>query len=252
MLVPAGAADPCLILLLVLALDLVLGGFPALWRIAPHPVTWIGAAIAWLDRRLNRERRSERVRRVRGVFSTALLVLVAGLLGIAFARALGSMSGGVLIEAPIVAVLLAERELFDRVAAVAAALPQGIAEGREAVRHIVGRDPESLDAHGVARAAIESLAENFSDGVVAPALYFLAFGLPGIFVYKTANTLDSMIGHLSPRYRAFGWAAARLDDALNLAPARIAATLIALAAWLLPGASASGALLAMRRDATKH
>jgi adenosylcobinamide-phosphate synthase len=120
------------------------------------------------------------------------------------------------------------------------------------VRHIVGRDPMSLDEHGVARAAIESLAENFSDGVVAPVLWTILFGLPGLFVYKTANTLDSMIGHLSPRYRSFGWAAARLDDVLNLAPARLAALLIAAAALVTPQTSSGAALRIMLRDAGKH
>ena len=95
----------------------------------------------------------------------------------------------------------------------------GLGAGRDAVRHIVGRDPASLDAHGVARAAIESLAENFSDGVVAPVFWYLVLGLPGLFAYKMANTLDSMIGHRTPHYRAFGWAAARLDDLANLVPA---------------------------------
>src|SRR5207245_4057440 len=117
---------------------------------------------------------------------------------------------------------------------------------------IVGRDPQSLDAHGVARAGIESLAENFSDAVVAPIFWTLVFGLPGLFVYKTANTLDSMIGHLSPRYRSFGWAAARVDDLLTLAPARLSGVLIAVAAALAPKASAVDALRMMLRDAGKH
>ncbi len=130
------------------------------------------------------------------------------------------------MEILLIAVLVAQRSLFEHVADVARALDRGgLMAGREAVRHIVGRDPASLDAHGVARAAIESLAENFSDGVVAPAFWYLLLGLPGLFAYKMANTLDSMIGHRTRRYQDFGWAAARLDDLLNLAPARISGLL---------------------------
>ncbi len=128
----------------------------------------------------------------------------------------------------------------------------GLLAGREAVRHIVGRDPASLDTHGVARAAIESLAENFSDGVVAPVFWYLVLGLPGLFAYKTANTLDSMIGHQTPHYRCFGWAAARFDDFANLAPARSAALLIAAAALFSPDGRPSRALAIMLRDGRKH
>jgi adenosylcobinamide-phosphate synthase len=139
------------------------------------------------------------------------------------------------------------------VAAVAQALDAGgLFAGRAAVSRIVGRDPESLDEHGVARAAIESLAENFSDGVVAPALYYALFGLPGIFVYKTANTLDSMIGHKTPRHLHFGWAAARLDDLLNLVPARLSGLFLAAAALVTREAQALPALRTMLRDAKKH
>ena len=134
-----------------------------------------------------------------------------------------------------------------------AALAQGgVPAGREAVRHIVGRDPASLDRHGVARAAIESLAENFGDGVVAPVFWYLVLGLPGLFAYKAANTLDSMIGHRTPHYRAFGWAAARFDDLLNLAPARLGGLLLAAAALFARDARPDRALWVMLRDARKH
>jgi adenosylcobinamide-phosphate synthase len=252
MLLSPGAANPLLILLLALALDLLLGGMPGLWRIVPHPVTWIGGAISWLDRRLNRESRSASVRRARGVIATAALSAAAAALGWALARGLTAVRGGAAIEAAVVAILLAQKELFIRVAAVARALPKGLDAARAEVRHIVGRDPASLDEFGVARAAIESLAENFSDGVVAPALFFAVFGLPGMFLYKTANTLDSMIGHRTPRHEAFGWAAARLDDALNLVPARVAAALLVLAAAVSPRASGRAALMTMLRDAHRH
>jgi len=174
------------------------------------------------------------------------------LAGLAVAALCRWIRFGWALEALIVAVLLAQRSLYDHVAAVTLALEtEGLAAGREAVRHIVGRDPKSLDEHGVARAGIESLAENFSDGVVAPVLFYALFGLPGLFAYKTANTMDSMIGHLSPRHRAFGWAAARLDDALNFVPARLAGLLIAAAA-LGARAAPAASLRLMWRDGGKH
>jgi adenosylcobinamide-phosphate synthase len=254
MLVSVGAADPLLILLLALALDLFFGDVPVVWRYVPHPVAWVGGAIGWLDRRLNRAERSAAVRRARGAVCVALLVGVAIAFGVLLHRALAALHYGWVIEAAVVSLLLAQKSLFDHVAAVAVALQSagGLAAGREAVRRIVGRDADSLDEYGVARAAIESLAENFSDGVVAPVLWYIAFGLPGLFFYKTTNTLDSMIGYRSPRYLAFGWAAARLDDLANLVPARIAAGLLAISAFILPQTSGGGAVAVPLRDAAKH
>ena len=189
---------------------------PAIFRYVPHPVVLAGRAIAFFDRKLNREVRSEASRRERGIVTVVVLVGGAALLGLAVERVCRGSLLGAVVEAVLIAVLVAQRSLYEHVAAVATALATGgLAGGREAVRHIVGRDPMSLDAHGVARAAIESLAENFSDGVVAPVFWYLLLGLPGLFAYKMANTLDSMIGHRTPHYRAFGWAAARLDDVLN-------------------------------------
>jgi adenosylcobinamide-phosphate synthase len=145
--------------------------------------------------------------------------------------------------------LLASRSLYDHVRAVAAALERdGLAAGRDVVARIVGRNPAVLDEAGVARAAIESLAENFSDAVVAPALWCAVLGLPGIALYKAINTADSMLGHRTPRHEAFGWASARLDDVVNLPASRLAGLLLALAA----GRGALGALAAMRRDAPRH
>jgi len=245
--------DPLLLLLAALALDMVVGDLPGLFRFVPHPVALVGRAVAWLDRRLNRERRGARTRRVRGMLAVALLVLVAAGLGTALSLALRGPRFGWVVELALVTILLAQRSLFEHVAAVGSALAEGgIVRGRDAVRHIVGRDPQSLDEHGVARAAIESLAENFSDGVVAPVLYYALLGLPGLFVYKTVNTLDSMIGHKTPRYLEFGWAAARLDDLLNLVPARLSGLLLALAALVAPEAHAKPAFRIMLRDAGKH
>jgi adenosylcobinamide-phosphate synthase len=244
---------PLLVLLGALLLDAAAGDMPRLFRTLPHPIVLVGRAIAWLDIRLNREQRSEYTRFVRGIVTVCALVLAAALLGYLVHRLCQAIAFGWLIELVVIAVLVAQRSLFDRVRDVAVALTDdGLAGGRKAVAHIVGRDPASLDAHGVARAGIESLAENFSDGVVAPVFWTLLLGLPGLFVYKTANTLDSMIGHRTPRYRSFGWAAARFDDLLNLIPARLSGLLIALAAALAPQARGGPALRIMLRDAGKH
>ncbi|HXQ52593.1 MAG TPA: adenosylcobinamide-phosphate synthase CbiB [Stellaceae bacterium] len=253
MLFAVRASDPLLVLLVALALDLLMGEMPAVWRIVPHPVMWVGNSIAWLDRRLNRAQRSDAVRRARGILCVAALTLAAAASGFVLHRALGVPRFGWVIEALVVAILLAQKSLFDHVARVGEALQhKGLLGGREAVKHIVGRDPDSLDEHGVARAAIESLAENLNDGVVAPVLWYAVLGLPGLFFYKTANTLDSMIGHRSPRHLQFGWAAARLDDVLNLVPARLTALLLSVAALALPQASARNAVTTMLRDGSKH
>jgi adenosylcobinamide-phosphate synthase len=152
----------------------------------------------------------------------------------------------------VVAVFLAQKSLVDHVAATELGLSfGGLAAGRAAVAEIVGRDVSILDESGVSRAAIESAAENFSDGVVAPALWYLLLGLPGLFIYKAVNTADSMIGNRSPRYMAFGWAAARFDDLLNFVPARLSALLI-VATAALAGCDARAAFVAARRDASKH
>lgn len=246
-------SDPFAILLLALAIDLAFGDMGVVFRYLPHPVVIAGRAITFFDRRLNRDSRSEGARRARGVVTVLVLVGLAAALGWLLREYLGVVHYAWALEALIVAVLLAQRSLFEHVAAVGTALQrEGLAGGRIAVAKIVGRDPESLDEHGVTRAAIESLFENFSDGVVAPAFWYLLLGLPGLFAYKTASTLDSMIGHRSPKYLYFGWAAARFDDALNWIPARLTAALICLAALVLPGARAGQAARVALGDARKH
>lgn len=176
----------------------------------------------------------------------------ASTLGWIVERICTALPGGWILEAVLASTLIAFRGLHDHVRAVAEALDLGLAEARTAVAHIVGRDPARLDAPGVARAAAESLAENFSDGVVAPLFWFALLGLPGLCAYKAVNTLDSMIGHRNPRYEKFGKAAARLDDALNWIPARLAGLLLVAAARLLPEARAGDAWRVVRRDAGKH
>jgi adenosylcobinamide-phosphate synthase len=199
-------------------------GFPARWA-KYHPVTWVGRLIGTLDAGWNRGR----ARRWRGIATIALVVAAAALAGWMIERALSGIWGAALLIF-VATVGIAQRSLHDHVRAVAMALTrQGVAAGRASVSRIVGRDVVALDDGGVARAAIESLAESFGDGVVAPAFWFLIGGLPGLFVYKAANTADSMIGHLSERHRDFGWATARLDDLLNLVPARIGGLLICIA-----------------------
>ena len=249
----SAGTDRLLMLVAGLAIDALFGEMPAVFHHVNHPVVLAGRAIAFFDRKLNRETRSEASRRGRGIITLILLVGAAATLGIAIERLChGHLLGGV-IEALLIAVLVAQRSLYEHVAAVAEALDAGgLGAGRAAVRRIVGRDPTSLDAHGVARAAIESLAENFSDGVVAPVFWYLLLGLPGLFAYKMANTLDSMIGHRTPRYRSFGWAAARFDDLLNLMPAPISALLLAAAAVFAKDGRPDRALVIMLRDGRKH
>ncbi|MEM7651639.1 MAG: adenosylcobinamide-phosphate synthase CbiB [Pseudomonadota bacterium] len=229
-------------LVIALLLDAALGEPNWVWRHIPHPAIVMGRAVEWCDRVLNRERFSGFQRRVLGLVAIIGLLSVAAGLGLAIA----TLPGGACLVVVPTAILLAQRSLSDHVLAVEAGLNTSLDEGRQAVSMIVGRNPETLDEAGVSRAAIESCAENFSDGVVAPALWFLAFGLPGILAYKMLNTADSMIGHRTPRHQAFGWAAARLDDVANLIPARFSGVLIACVGRMVPG------LKAMFRDAGKH
>ncbi len=228
-------------------------GYPGfVYRVVAHPVTWMGALLAALEARLNRTGWPGPLRRLMGVATLAILLVVVAGVALAFQRLLpsGWAGDGLLILAT--ASLPAQRSLHDHVAAVALALEdEGLEAGRKAVSMIVGRDPEQLDEAGVARAAIESLAENFSDGVVAPAFWIAVAGLAGGAVYKAANTADSMIGHRSARYARFGWAAARFDDLVNLPASRLAALLL-IAAALLTGSDWREGWRAAWRDASRH
>jgi len=245
--------DRLLLLLAGLLIDAAFGDMPAVFARVPHPIVLVGRAIGFFEKRLNRTNRSERSRRERGIVTVIVLVAAASGLGWALEWVCRGGALGAVVEALAIGILVAQRSLFQHVAAVAAALASGgLPAGRSAVSQIVGRDPVRLDAHGVARAAIESLAENFSDGVVAPVFWYLVLGLPGLFAYKMANTLDSMIGHRSPRYRSFGWAAARFDDLVNLVPARLSGALLTGAALFAGKAAPLRALAVMLRDASKH
>ena len=203
-----------------LLLDAAFGEPNWLWSRLPHPAVVMGRAVGWLDARLN----TGENRKAKGVLALLVLVFGAGLTG----AVISAIPDGGLLEVLAAAILLAQRSLVDHVRAVGDALRLSLADGRRRVARIVGRDTSALDGAGVARAAIESGAENLSDGVVAPALAFLVFGLPGLMIYKITNTADSMIGHRTPRHEQFGWAAARFDDLLNWIPARVTAALILL------------------------
>ena len=242
-----GQAVP-FILLAALALDALIGD-P---RWLPHPVRAMGWLTGLLDRALNRERHGEAARVFLGAVAVVLVVGVSAAAGWAVAHHAAVHSWGWLAELVLVAMLLAQRTMADHMVRVARALDTGVEPARVELRHIVGRDVRALDEHGIARAAIESGAENYSDGVVAPAFWYLLLGLPGLLAYKAINTMDSMVGHRSPRHHAFGRAAARLDDAVNWVPARIAGALIGLAAVCVPGAAPGRAWRTMVRDAPRH
>ncbi|OZB20071.1 MAG: adenosylcobinamide-phosphate synthase [Rhodobacterales bacterium 34-62-10] len=205
-------------LILAMLLDAWLGEPRWLWSRAPHPAVLMGRLIGWADARFNRGG----ARRLKGVAVMVVLGLGAVALGVVL-EALGPV-----VEVIVAAILIAQRSLVEHVLAVADGLRRGLPQGRAAVAMIVSRDTGAMDESAVARAAIESAAENMSDGVVAPLFWFAVAGLPGLLLYKITNTADSMIGYRTPRHDAFGWAAARFDDLLNLLPARGTAALIAV------------------------
>ncbi len=246
--------DRAVILLIGQAIDALTGEPDALWRRVPHPVVLAGRLIDALDRRWNLEDEPPSRRRDRGIAAVLVLLLAAAASGALIGGVLDRLALlGDLLEAAVVGILLAQRSLHDHVLAVADGfLTDGLAGARRAVAAIVGRDPEALDEAGVCRAAIESAAENFADGVVAPAFWYLVGGLPGLLAYKALNTADSMIGHRTDRHRHFGWAAARLDDLANWLPARLSAALAIAAAWTLPDGEPAAAWRAVRRDADRH
>ncbi|MBA2126741.1 cobalamin biosynthesis protein CobD [Hyphomicrobium methylovorum] len=236
-----------------LSVEAALGYPQPIYRLVGHPVTWIGALISALDRTFNRENASFGERKMAGVFALLVIVVVPVLIAVLIERLLGLSAFGMIALMLIASTLFASRSLYDHVRDVARALDTGdLTAARLAVGRIVGRNPETLDAHGVARAAIESLAENASDGIVAPVFWFAVLGLPGVVAYKAINTADSMIGHRTPRHEAFGWAAARMDDLVNLPASRLTGLLFALAALFSQTTSCSGAIKAMQRDAKNH
>lgn len=247
--------DPLFILLIALVLDWYLGEPEVLWSRFTHPIVLFGKAVSYVDKKLNHAQDTPDSQYKKGAFGISILLLIA-LIGAFLLEGVISFFGffGFFIELFIVFVLLAQKSLADHVEAVAEGLKEdGLKGGRKAVGMIVGRDPSSLDQSGVSRAAIESLAENFSDGVVAPAFWYAVFGLPGIIVYKMINTADSMIGYQNEKYLWFGRVAAQIDDLANWLPARISAVLIALGSGMLNGVDAfRNAMIVALRDSGLH
>jgi adenosylcobinamide-phosphate synthase len=245
-------SDTLFVVVVALAFDALIGDPDWLWRRLLHPVALIGSFIGLLDRSLNREAWPPIRRKMAGVVVAILLLVISALVGFLIEAALRQIMFGNLLIGLMASTLIAQGSLYQHVARVRSAFTDGgLAEARRAVSMIVGRDPDQLDEAGVCRAAIESCAENFSDGVVAPVFWLALLGLPGLIAYKATNTADSMIGHLSPRYLSFGWAAARLDDLVNLIPARLSGLLVAAVAPIARGTTAT-ALKVMWRDAAKH
>ena len=223
------------IVLLALAMDAMIGDPNWLYRKIPHPIAAIGCMMNQLDLFLNRPQVKNPTKKILGVLFIIIALSVAGIIGWGMQTGLKLMEFGQLLEAILVSIFLAQNSLYRHVRNVAQALvSDGLDAARLSVSHIVGRDPATLDDSGVCRASIESLSENFSDGVIAPVFWYLITGIPGILMYKTLNTADSMVGHLSPKYRYFGWASARLDDVANFIPARLTALLIFLTALIIP------------------
>ena len=233
---------------LALLIERSLGYPPALLKLIGHPVIWMGALITWLEKHMN----TGSNRKLKGVALLILLLLTGLAISLLIVAVTRRIPFGWVIEALLATSLLAQNELGRAVKAVADSLAVSLESGRFAVSHIVGRDPHVLDESGVAKAAIESLAESTSDGVVAPLFWLLVAGLPGIVLYKAVNTADSMIGHRIERYAQIGWASARFDDLMNWIPARLTALLIAGASFLTRSADPEAAWGTALRDARKH
>ncbi|WP_239806530.1 adenosylcobinamide-phosphate synthase CbiB [Croceicoccus hydrothermalis] len=243
MMVAANAA----VMLAALTLECAVGWPDALDRRIGHPVRWFGWIVMLVEPVANAPGPPRAVRIAAGGVCAVVLILLAGAVGAAVARIVPAGVAGFAMSAVIAASLLAPRSLHDHAAAVGTAWREGgLDPARVALSHIVGRNTKTLDEAGIARAAIESLAENTSDGVTAPLFWGALFGLPGLFAYKTINTLDSMIGHRSMRYEAFGKIAARIDDMANLIPARLTGAIFAFCA------GSGRAFATMRRDASRH
>ena len=245
----------CFILLLALLIDRSIGDPDWIWRKVPHPVAAFGAGIKWFETRFNRKSMSPRRRKWFGIIAILILLLASFVVGFFIHKLLLGLGGaGVIIEALVASIFIAQKSLVDHVGKVEKAFKQGsLVEARGAVSLIVGRETENLDESAICRAAVESLAENSSDGVVAPVFWFLILGLPGLFCYKLVNTADSMIGYKNERFKDFGWASARLDDAVNFIPARLTAFIVILTSGIfINRKAATKALEVVRKDARHH
>jgi adenosylcobinamide-phosphate synthase len=224
-------------------------GYPqAIHSRISHPVVWMGSLISYLDQRLNKPGVSPAEGRIRGVAALAVLIAAAFFPAYVIADLLTGWRLGWFVEVLLATSLIAQKSLKEHVVAVYDGLGRSLPEGRKAVSLIVGRDPARLDESGVSKAALESLAENSSDGIVAPVLWYALLGLPGIAVYKAINTADSMIGHKNEKYQWFGWASARVDDVVNLPASRLTGLLFAAC----QPSRFKEIVAVMRRDAPKH
>ena len=228
-------------------------GYPqSLQRAIGHPVEWIGKLIAYLDEGLNDPDSEASDQRNQGIFAVVALCIAVGVPAFLIEKLLLSFHYGWIVNILLATAFIAQKSLRDHVTAVARTLPQSILSARKEVAKIVGRDPCTLDESGIAKAALESLAENTADGITAPVFWFAVAGLPGIVIYKAINTADSMIGHKSEKYLNFGWAAAKLDDLVNLPASRLTGLMFAAAALFKSKMRAQSALNTMWRDAGKH
>ena len=246
-------SSPFVLLALAIILDMIFGEPQILWSRITHPIVLFGRSISWLERRFNTRSVAGRTRRLFGVVAILIWVAIAISAGLLANSAIGLLPAPLnfLIEGIIIAILLAGKSLYEHIEAVRKPLAEGDIEGaRFAVSMIVGRDTSCLDSSDIGRAAIETGAENLSDGILAPAIWYLLGGLPLLFAYKMINTADSMVGYKSARYYAFGWGSAILDDIVNFFPARITALLIMITAFLR--GTAGQAFRAMKNDASKH
>ncbi|WP_295965768.1 adenosylcobinamide-phosphate synthase CbiB [uncultured Bartonella sp.] len=245
----------CFTLLLALLIDRSIGDPDWIWRKVPHPVAIFGAGIKWFEKCFNRKSMSSRRRKWYGLSALLILLLATFIIGFFIHMLLLQLGlAGIIIEALVASILLAQKSLVDHVGKVEKAFKQGsLVEARGAVSLIVGRETKNLDESAVCRAAIESLAENSSDGVVAPVFWYLILGLPGLFCYKLVNTADSMIGYKNERFKDFGWASARLDDVVNFIPARLTAFIVILTCRLFINRNAAEkALEVVKKDARHH
>lgn len=224
------------LLVIALILDAILGEPKWLWSRFPHPVSLMGKAVTFFENRTNHNKH----RKQKGTIAMGLLAIGAMLIGY------GLSFGGPIVELIVAAILLAHKSLIDHVKAVALGLNSSLTEGRQALAMIVSRDTSDMTESDIVRSAIESGSENLSDGVIAPALWFMIFGLPGLLLYKITNTADSIVGYKTDRFIDYGWAAARLDDVLNWVPARITAILLMLGGWVLLHFNA------IQKDAATH
>lgn len=244
--------------------DRFIPGPIALTRLIGHPVVWQGKFIDIFDLHMNKDNQSKHSRRLTGTGMVFLLLVATLIVSLLLLYLLSYLPYSWVFEALLASSLLAHKSLKDAVQSVREGLQISLEQGRANVSQIVGRDTAELDEHEISRAAIESLAENSSDGVIAPLFYLALFGLPGIALYKAINTADSMVGHKNTRFEDFGWASAKLDDVVNWIPARLTAMFYALAANVViksnptnstgsvAGSPMQNSWHAALRDAPKH